>query len=215
MPPKAPLTRAQKKRQDNPLGFLRAKIGKLNTRSNVKLKAIIESHAKKIISTEHPHATKEQKRLFAAEMTRNAERDIKRRENQATAPTRSLNRAIVTTDRLDFTNQFRTKFWRDNARNPCADCGLPIAPKDRSIDHIDEWSRVRIGLPTEEVCKDGVHWVVVFQADMLAAYQDEANLQPMHKSCNSSKGGPQGNDSVTPQKLPANCLGNCALSVAT
>ncbi len=115
-----------------------------------------------------------------------------------------------------FDPAFAQKFWRDHKDSVCAKCKKPIDPGQRSIDHKTAWSTVSIGLETETVCKNGTHWEVVLQKTMMKEYQRESNLVPMHKSCNSSKSGPRGNDSIGPQKLREKCPGksSCPLRKA-
>lgn len=127
------------------------------------------------------------------------------------------NERVANKDRIDFSSDVKKKFWRDNAAAPCAICNAPIPPAQRSIDHKEPWATIRIGVATMMVCKHNVHWEVTLLSDLQRLYDDEGNLRPTHKGCNSSKGGPKGNDSITPKMQPKNvCPGEgCGLPKAT
>ncbi|MCL5778124.1 HNH endonuclease [Limibaculum sp. FT325] len=214
MPPK---TRSSTLIERDPLKALTGRVkgsGKHNTRSVSKRKQIVSNVVREVVRETNEGMSPEELEALQKKAIKKAIKDMEKRDRQAKPPKKCGARKIANKDRMDFEPAFRKRFWRKHANSPCAKCGDPIAEDERSIDHVTPWADVRIGLETATVCKDDVHWEVVFVDTMLTAYQDKRNLVPMHKRCNSSKGGTQGNDTITPIKVGV-CFGNCSLEKAT
>jgi hypothetical protein len=116
---------------------------------------------------------------------------------------------------------FEANWWALQGAAPwtCCICHAPIlagatGANARSIEHRQPWSVMKTGIATQTVCKDGVHWEVALTADVRAVLQDNSNLKPAHKGCNSSKGGSKDSDSIAPIKR-GDCPGvGCAVSKA-
>jgi hypothetical protein len=115
-----------------------------------------------------------------------------------------------------FSQQFTQEWWNSQMKPwTCCICKLEIHPQDRSIDHKEPWARIRTEIATIVVCCRGVHWRVTLTDAVRAKLQDESNLRPVHKSCNSRKNGPKDMDSIAPQRRE-NCPnpGHCQIQKA-
>lgn len=115
------------------------------------------------------------------------------------SPPTHMGRYEIFTGARNFTSAFSKAFWSKPGNQTCTKCGIALKPGQRGIDHIKPWSVLQTTLREYIVCKDGFHWKVTLKKDFLALYQDERNLQPMCKKCNSSKGGVKGLDPAHPQ----------------
>lgn len=128
-------------------------------------------------------------------------------------------KAIYSGNWRGFTRGFAKKWW-DAQELPwrCYRCKRPknienadiIEKSERSIDHKTSFSEMKLQVETLKVCHDGIHWEVALTKDVLEIIQDEENLAPMHKGCNSSKSGSKDTDSIAPKRLKgkaATCLG--------
>ena len=105
-----------------------------------------------------------------------------------------------------FAREFAKNWW-DSQPPPwtCYLCRGEINPNGQganepSIDHVRPWAELRTEIETTMVCKDGVHWEVALVEDVRKVIQEESNLRPAHKGCNSSKNGPKNLDSLAPQR---------------
>jgi hypothetical protein len=121
-------------------------------------------------------------------------------------PKKSGSKNIYSGSWRSFTSDFSTQWWNDQ-KKPwiCAKCKQVIDPKGKgdaapSIDHIKSWASIKTTIETHIVCTGTVHWDVAFTEDVRTVFQDEKNLQPMHKGCNSAKNGPKNTDSIAPQR---------------
>jgi hypothetical protein len=107
----------------------------------------------------------------------------------------------------NFEEEFAREWWKAQDKPwQCYLCGGEIDPngqgRDRpTIEHLKPWAEIKNEIPTEDVCKDGIHWRVALTEDVRDRLQDERNLAPAHQGCNSSKNGPKDTDSLAPQRL--------------
>jgi hypothetical protein len=136
-------------------------------------------------------------------------------------PPKSMDgRAIYSGKWRSFDPNFQRSWWRKQP-TPwiCAKCGDQIdedgqGDEKPTIDHIREWSRMKLGIRTYKVCCNGTHWDVVLTESVRNVLQDEDNLQPMHQGCNSSKNGAKDTDAINPQRR-GDCPGDgCTLRKA-
>lgn len=122
--------------------------------------------------------------------------------------------------RPNFNTAFRSDFWKPSAEHGhiCGICKTIIpgtTPKDkknRGIDHIVNWlDYIIMKVDPVVCCYGGFHWEVWIEEDVNEAYCDTKNLQPSHKSCNSSKSGPKSFDTFKSEKLNplVRCDGDC------
>lgn len=132
-----------------------------------------------------------------------------------------LGDAIYSGKWRSFENDFAREWW-DDQPNPwvCYLCNGVINPngtgdQQPTIEHLKPWASIKLGIPTQTVCKDGVHWTVALTKHVRATLQDVDNLAPAHKGCNSSKNGPKDTDSIAPQKAGPCPGATCALPKAT
>lgn len=121
-----------------------------------------------------------------------------------------------------FPPKFSQKFWelaeaeakQAGTSLKCAKCGERIRKNNRSIDHKKPWSILKTGIVQHDVCKMGTVWKIVKQTDVMKVVcdgspnpeefnklSDRPNLVPMHRSCNSSKGGSKDTDPVIPVRV--------------
>lgn len=74
---------------------------------------------------------------------------------------------------------------------------------------------MKLEVETQDVCMSGVHWTVALAKDARDILENESNLLPAHKGCNSSKSGSKKTDSIAPQKKSEACPGaGCELPKA-
>lgn len=123
---------------------------------------------------------------------------MRQRTTRATPP-KYVGKDEIFSGSRNFTTAFSTAFWSKSSNKTCSNCGIKLKPGNRGIDHIKAWSVLQTTLPEYTVCKDRFHWKVSLKKDFLAIYQNESNLQPMCKKCNSSKGGVKGRDPSHPR----------------
>lgn len=124
-----------------------------------------------------------------------------------------------------FTAEFTESYWSRQTQNGrvvlCDDCENVIdmdatGGDGRTIDHKTDWAVQKTELETVDVCFNGHHWRVVMAQTMRAEFENENNLVPMHRSCNSSKNGSKSHDSIAPQCICACDDGeHCSLDKAT
>ena len=102
--------------------------------------------------------------------------------------------------RPNFESTFYKNYWSENAAALCVKCKTAIDQDDRSIDHKKPWHDfIVLTCDPVEVCTSEAHWRVYKTDAVIEAYQEESNLQPMHKACNSSKNGPKDRDAFLPE----------------
>ena len=124
--------------------------------------------------------------------------------------------------RPNFNAAFRAEFWKSSAGHGhlCTICNTlipgktPQDKKSRGIDHrVDLHTYILRHVDPVECCYGGFHWEVWIEEEVVEAYCDTDNLQPTHKSCNSSKSGPKNYDRFkSSKKNPlVRCDGGCKL----
>lgn len=124
-----------------------------------------------------------------------------------TPPTAVAGQNIYSGKWRGFEANFQRDWWRKQKQPwTCYLCGRPIVAgaRDRdapSIEHKEPWARAKLGIATRTVCCNGSHWEVALTDDVRAVLQDENNLLPAHKGCNSAKNGPKDTDSIAPRRL--------------
>jgi len=122
--------------------------------------------------------------------------------------------------RPNFSTAFRSDFWKPSADHGhiCGICktviqsATPQDKKNRGIDHIVDWhSYILMNADPVECCYGGFHWEVWIEKEVNEAYCDIRNLQPSHRTCNSSKSGPKSFDAFKSIKLNplVRCDGGC------
>lgn len=112
------------------------------------------------------------------------------------------NKKIYSGKSRTFEKKLSDKYWKDNPNAKCFKCNAHLTPATRSIDHKVPWSKYCLSTDQQFVCSGGTHYEVALTEDFHDRFQDPKNLQPACQSCNSSKGGPKGNDGIAPRKLP-------------
>ena len=140
--------------------------------------------------------------------------------NDNTPPKKVNGKNIYQAKGRSFTKEFSDNWWAEqNEPWTCAICDGEIDENGKggdapSIDHKKSWAEQKLEVETYLVCKGGWHWEVALSEDVRAIIQDESNLRPAHKRCNSSKSGSKNTDNINPQKKDKCPGSNCGCSKA-
>lgn len=188
----------------------RTEKGRVSVRERVKLTNIENKRVSIMLGADKEGRTRAgkeaQKKLRKFDRKLETKGIIITPNNDNTPPKKVNGKNIYQAKGRSFTKEFSENWWAEQEEPwTCAICNEEIAENGKggaapSIDHKKSWAEQKLEVKTFMVCKGGWHWEVAYSKDVRAIIEDESNLRPAHKRCNSSKSGSRNTDNINPQK---------------